>query len=170
MPPPALPTPPATIDDFKARFGRRDFAFGRGTGKVTDKDIQDAMTDAMGVFNARLFSIPDGWNAFLYLTAHFVRTNIQAAGGLNPENESGGVENQAEQVMSSAGAAGVSQSFVEPPERVKRSAILLPLWNTTYGQKYCAMALGQITGAVSTIEGPVDLGTLNIPPVPYAEQ
>ena len=46
--PPTLPTPPATLDDFKKRFSR-DFKYGKGLDTVRDEDIANAMTDAMTV-------------------------------------------------------------------------------------------------------------------------
>lgn len=164
-------TPPVTQAAFKAAYGfpaARDFRFGPGADAVMDADVSNAFTDAMQVYNAALFSTPGGQTAFMYLVAHFIRTNIQAVGGLQAVPEGLGVENQGEQVLSGAGAGGVSQNFVEPPERVKRNPIFLPLWGTTYGQKYVGMALLKTTGAVNYVEGPIDLGTVGIPPVPFA--
>lgn len=165
---PKLPTPPATLDDFKKRFGARDFKFGTGPDTVMDADVANAMQDALAVFNPRLFGVADGWAAFLYLTAHYVRTNVEAVGGLQAEPEGLGVENQGEQLLASAGVSGVQQSFVEPPERVKRNPIFLQLWVTTYGQKYVAMALLKTTGAVGVVDGPRDFDTFGRPQVPFA--
>ncbi len=164
--PPALPIPPATLPDFKKRFAR-DFKYGKGTETVTDDDIANAMTDAMLVFNPRLFSVADGWNGFLYLTAHFVRINIEAAGGLQAETEGLGIENQAEQVLNSAGVGGVQKSYVDPPDWVKRFPLLQQLWLTTYGQKYVAMVQPKLVGNIGIVPGPTDLGTGPMPPVPF---
>lgn len=166
------PTPPVTAAQFKAAYGwpaRRDFKFGDGADTVTDGDVAAAMTDAMVVFNPRLFSVTEGQTAFMYLLAHFIRTNIQAVGGLSVGKPEGlGVENQGERVLTGASVSGVSQNFVQPPERVLRNPVFLPLWQTTYGQKYVGMALLKTTGAMSAVNGPTDTGTGAIPPLPFA--
>jgi hypothetical protein len=170
--PPVLPTPPATLDDFKKRF-LRDFKYGKGLDTVTDTDIANAMQDAMTVFNPGLFSVADGWTGFLYLTAHYVRINIEAAGGLQAENEGLGIENQAEQLLSSSGAGGVNQSFVEPPSFIKNIPLLLQLWLTTYGQKYVAMLQPKLVGAMGAIEGPFASGdgeALEMPSIPFLDE
>lgn len=167
MPPP-LPTPPATLDDFKKRFVR-DFKYGKGTDTVMDTDIANAMQDAMAVFNPGLFSVADGWTGFLYLSAHFVRINVEAAGGLQALNEGLGIENQAEQVLNSAGVAGINKGYVDPPDWIKRFPLLQQLWLTTYGQKYCAMVQPKLVGAVSGVSGPVPPGIGIMPDVPFTD-
>jgi hypothetical protein len=167
--PPQLPTPPATLNDFKKRFSR-DFKYGSGKENVTDDDIANAMTDAMTVFNPGLFSVADGWVAFLLVTAHYVRINIEAAGGLQAEAEGLGVENQAEQVLGGAGAGGVNKSYVQPPEFVKKVPLLLQLWLTTYGQKYVAMLQPKLVGNVGAVEGPIYFDTSANDAVPGAPE
>ena len=164
--PPKQPTPPATLDDFKKRF-LRDFKYGKGRDTVVDDDIANAMQDAMLVFNPALFSVAEGWLGFLYLSAHYVRINIEAAGGLQADPEGLGIENQAEQVLTGSGAGGVNQNFAEPPEWIKRFPLLLQLWLTTYGQKYCAMVQPKLVGAVGAVEGPRDAGAVGIPNIPF---
>ena len=166
-----LPTPPATLDDFKKRFVR-DFKYGSGTDTVMDSDIETAMQDSMSVFNPALFSVADGWKGFLYLTAHYVRINIEGAGGLQAESEGLGVENQAEQVLSGAGISGVNKNYVEPPDWVKRIPLLQQVWLTTYGQKYVAMVQPKLVGDVGIVSGPSDFlgGQGNIPSVPFTDQ
>lgn len=166
--PPTLPTPPATLADFKLRF-ERDFKFGTGKDTVMDADIVNAMQDAMTVFNPALFSAADGWKGFLQLTAHFVRINVEAVGGLQAVPEGLGIENQAEQVLSSAGVSGVSKSYVDPPEFIKKIPLLLQLWLTTYGQKYVAMVQPKLVGNVGVVRGPVDAGSTGTPDVPFTD-
>ena len=164
--------PPVTTAAFKTAYGlpkARDFRFGDGADTVMDSDVDRAFLDAMQIFNPALFGITGGQTAFMYLAAHFVRINIQAVGGLQAAPEGLGVENQAEQVLSGAAVNGVNTNFIDPPDRVKRNPIFLQLWTTTYGQKYVAMALLKTTGAVGVLEGPIDLGTIAIPPVPFAQ-
>jgi hypothetical protein len=162
-------TPPATVNDFKKRYAPRDFKFGDGPETVMDSDIDNAMTDAMAVFNPALFSPADGVVAFLALTAHYVRTNIEAVGGLQAMPEGLGVENQAEQILSGSGAIGVSQNFVEPPDWIKRFPLLQQLWITTYGQKYCAMVQPKLVGNVGVALGPIDAGAAGSPNVPFTD-
>lgn len=160
--------PPLTLAAFKAAYGRRDFKFGVGADTVMDADVTQAMTDAMAVYNPALFSTQEAPVLFGYLTAHFIRINIQAVGGLQAVPEGLGIENQGEQVLASAGGAGVTAGYVEPPDRVKRNSFFLQLWATTYGQKYVNLAISRTTGAVSVVEGPTDVGTIGIPPIPFA--
>lgn len=163
---PPLPTPPATLADFKKRYAR-DFKYGKGTDTVMDADIQNAMIDAMAVFNPGLFSVADGWLGFLYLTAHFVRINVEAAGGLQAETEGLGIENQGEQVLASAGVAGINKGLADMPEWIKRIPLLQQLWITTYGQKYCAMVQPKLVGNVGAVSGPIPYGMGPLPPVPF---
>lgn len=166
---PVLPTPPATLDDFKARYGLRDFKFGKGTDTVTDADIAIAMRDAMKVFNPRLFSIADGWEGFMYLTAHYLRINIEAVGGLQASPEGLGVENQGEQVLSGASVSGVNSNYLEPPDWIKRIPLLQQLWLTKYGQQYCAIVSPKLVGNVHAVPGPRDAGSVGMPDVPFAD-
>ena len=167
--PPTLPTPPATLDDFKKRFVR-DFKYGQGMDSVMDADIANAMTDAMAVFNPGLFSVADGWLGFLYLSAHYVRINIEAAGGLSAsgEVEGLGIENQGEQVLTGASVAGINKNLADMPDWIKRIPLLQQLWLTTYGQKYCAMVQPKLVGNVGAVQGPIPFGMGPLPPVPFA--
>lgn len=163
---PPLPTPPATLEDFKTRYAR-DFKYGKGTDTVMDADIENAMIDAMAVFNPALFSVADGWLGFLYLSAHFVRINVEASGGLQAETEGLGIENQGEQVLASAGVSGINKGLAEIPDWIKRIPLLQQLWVTTYGQKYCAMVQPKLVGNVGAVAGPIPYGMGPLPPVPF---
>ena len=166
---PTLPTPPATLADFKTFFVR-DFVCGDGPDTVMDADLNRAMTQAMTVYNPALFSKADGWVAFLNLTAHYVRINIQAVGGLQAKPEGLGIENQAEQLRTGAGAAGFSQSYVQPPARVLSNPIFMGLWVTTYGQNYVNMALLRLVGVMGTADNAGDGCPVGATPaVPFAE-
>lgn len=165
--PPALPTPPATLADFKTRFAR-DFKYGKGPDTVMDADIANAMVTAMTVFNPRLFSVADGWVGFLYLTAHYVRINIEAVGGLQAEPEGLGVQNQGEQLLSGSSVGPASTNYVEPPAWIKRFPLLQQLWLTTYGQAYCSMVQPKLVGNMGVVSGPIPFGIGPIPPVPFA--
>lgn len=167
--PPTLRTPPATKDDFKKRFAR-DFKYGQGMDTVMDADIDNAMVDAGAVFNPALFNVADGWLGFLYVTAHYVRINIEAAGGLQALGEGLGIENQAEQVLNSASVSGINKGYADMPDWIKRIPLLQQLWLTTYGQKYCAMVQPKLVGNVGVVAGPRDFGAAGMPDVPFTDQ
>ena len=158
--------PPVTLAEFKAQFDR-DFVYGVGLDTVRDSDITRAFNDAVPLFNGALFDTSTGKLAFLHSAAHFLVTNIQAVGGLSVHKFGLGIENQADQVMSSKGVGGVSLSFVEPPPTVKNNPNLLQFWNTTYGQRYLSFLLPKLVGSFSVVEGPLSPDTVG-PDIPFA--
>lgn len=166
--PPTLPTPPATVADFKTRFAR-DFKFGDGDDRVKDADIARAMSDAMTVFNPRLFSVADGWVGFLNVAAHYVVVNIQAVGGLSADNDGLGVENQAQGLIASKSVNGISIGLVDPPEWVKKIPLLYQLWITDYGRKYVSMVQPKLVGNVHAVSGPREAGAAGSPSVPFTD-
>ena len=158
--------PPVTKDDFKARFVR-DFKYGAGSDKVMDTDINSAMADALTVFNPSLFSTDDGKTAFLYATAHFLVTNVQAVGGLQAKPEGLGIQNEAEGMISNKSLGGISINYIEPPAMVVKSPVLRQFWSTAYGQKYLGMLVPKLVGPFGAILGHSDTGPG--PSVPFAE-
>lgn len=161
-------TPPATVDEFKARYAR-DFKYGPGFDKVQDQDIAHAMTDALTVFNPALFTAADGQTGFLYLAAHYLVVNIQAVGGLQAKPEGLGLENQAQGIVASKGISGVSVSLVDPPEFIKKVPLLAQLWITDYGRKYVSMLEPKLRGNVHAVAGPRDAGAAGMPSVPFTD-
>ena len=158
--------PPATKDDFKSRFAR-DFKYGAGPDKVMDADIDTAMADAMTMFNSALFSTADGKIAFLYATAHFLVTNVQAVGGLQAKPEGLGIQNEAEGMIAGKGVGGISISYVQPPELVTKSPALRQFWSTAYGQRYLGMVVPKLVGPFGAILGHSDTGPG--PDVPFSD-
>jgi len=158
---------PATTAEFKARFAR-DFTYGPGADRVMDGDIANAMTDANAMFNAALFTAADGKTAFLLAVAHFVVSNIQAAGGLGTSGGLG-IENEAAGVVTQQSVGGASLSFMDPPDIVKKSPSLLQFWKTDYGRKYLAMVTPRIVGAFGAVYGPKAPDTSESPDVPFAD-
>jgi hypothetical protein len=160
--------PPATVADFKAYFVR-DFKYGDGTDRVTDADISRAISEAVGLYNPALFTTEIGKTAFLYAAAHFLVTNVQAAGGLQGRPEGLGIDNQAQGILSSKSVGGVNISLVEPPDFVKRSAPLQQFWLTDYGKRYLSYLGPRIIGAIGAVEGPLQVGEggANIPFTDY---
>lgn len=158
--------PPATKDDFKSRFAR-DFKYGAGSDKVMDADIDAAMADAMTMFNSALFSTADGKTAFLYATAHFLVTNVQAVGGLQAKPEGLGIQNEADGMVAGKGVNGINISYVQPPDMVVKSPALRQFWSTMYGQRYLGMLVPKLVGPFGAIYGHSD--TEGSPDVPFAE-
>jgi len=161
-------TPPATLAEFKVRFAR-DFQFGDGQDKVMDTDVNSAMADAMPVFNPALFDTDTGKLAFLMATAHFVVTNVQAAGGLSGRPHGLGIDNVPEELISSKNVGGISLSVVEPPDIVKNNQVLRQFWTTDYGRRYLSMVTPKLRGAFGAVEGPL-MPDAGVPPgIPFSE-
>jgi len=161
-------TPPATLAEFKTRF-TRDFKFGDGPDKVMDSDITNAMADAMPVFNPALFDTATGKLAFLMASAHFVVTNVQAAGGPSGRSHGLGLENSPEEIITGKNVGGINLSIEGPPEFVTKNSVLRQFWTTDYGRRYLAMVEPRLRGAFGVVEGPLapDAG---VPPgIPYTE-
>ncbi len=157
---------PASIADFKAKFDR-DFPFGSGLDSVRDSDIQNAMDESTAMFPAGLFSGASAKQAYLLLSAHFVAVNIQRSGGLNAVVTGDGTNNRGMGIISSKSVGQVSVAYEQPPERIKRMAHLLPLWETEFGKKYLMMLQPKLVGAVTVVDGPSDVGVIP-PAVPDA--
>jgi hypothetical protein len=148
-------TPPISVADFKTRFDR-NFNYGAGLDVVRDKDITDAIAEAQTMYNAALWSVADGKQAFLFATAHFVAVNIQAAGGLSATVTGEGVSNRGLGIVESKSVGQVSVSYTPPPDRLKKMAFLLPFWETEYGKKYIMMVLPKLSGNIGVVAGPAD--------------
>ena len=148
-------TPPIAAADFKTKFDR-EFIYGSGVDTVRDKDINDAIAEAQLMYNASLWAVADGKQAFLYLTAHFLIRRIQAAGGLAPAVTGDAVSNRAAGVVQSKSVGQVSVSYAPPPARVLKMAFLLPMWETDFGRQYVTMLLPKLSGNVNVVSGPVD--------------
>jgi len=164
------PTPPATLADFKTRFNR-DFKYGDGLDQVQDNDIQNAMSDAVPLFNPSLFSTADGKTAFLFAAAHFLVTNVQTAGGLETKTTGQGFNNAPEEILSSKSVGGVNMGIVEPPDIIKRSPALYQFWTTGYGRRYIGMLVPRLVGPFGAVMGraEADTGAGITPSVPFAE-
>lgn len=158
------PTPPIAAADFKTRFDR-EFTYGPGLDVVRDKDINDAIAQAQVMYNAALWSVDDGKQAFLYATAHFVTIRVQAAGGLSPTNAGVGITNRSNGIVESKTVGQVSVSYTPPPERLRKMAYLLPFWETEWGKAYVMMLLPKLAGNVGVVSGPQDAsGVVTSPP------
>lgn len=159
---------PVTVAEFKARFNR-DFIYGKGPERVEDQDIQNALNDGTMVFNPSLWltngAVDEKKIAFLFLAAHMMVLNIQAAGGLSATNMGVGVSSAGGGVIQQKSVGSVSLSFAMP-DFVTKSPILSQFMKTDYGQKYLQLLIPRLVGGGDVVSGPVtpDIG---IPFIPF---
>ncbi len=133
-----------TIAEFKTRF-TRDFPFGTTDDKVMDSDITNALGDAGMTFNADLWDDqPEYSLAYLYLTAHYLVTNLR--------NSSAGLEGKYSWLETSKGVSSVNSSF-QIPQMVMDNPIMAMLSKTQYGAKYLEFVIPRVIGSVFCVEG-----------------
>lgn len=156
-------TPPATIAAFKALFFR-DFTYGDGPTAVMDRDIANALNTATSLFNPALFSTQligtppmqtsESLNAYLYLTAHFLVTSLQAVGGFALKAGAGspGIHSQGEGILSGKGGGGLNASYTWP-SMVTESATLFQLTKTAYGMTYLQILVPKLVGNAAVAHG-----------------
>lgn len=147
---------PPSIDDFKGYFNR-EFVYEAGQNNVMDSDITKAINEAATgtQFNRGMFdAIETQKIAFLYLTAHLMVLKIQGAGGLSATPRGKGVLDGGSGVVVASGVGQANLTYQVPPERVAKSAVLLDLFRTTFGQRYMAMCDNFIKGNMAVVAGP----------------
>lgn len=151
---------PPQVSDFQARF-TRDFLYGDGLDKVTNNDIQNALNDAVPLFNQRLWSSPtETTTAFLFLAAHLLVLNLRPAGGLSALNVGKGTRSGAGGVVLSKTVGSISLSY-SIPMHIQNSPILSQFMRTDYGQRYLQMVAPRLVGHVHIAAGPVDSDVAN---------
>lgn len=133
-----------TIDatEFKLFFDRDQFSYGSDVPDIRDTDIDRAITEALAVFNQDLWPEETlAELALLYLTAHFLKLDTDAAsGGAAP------VFNQ-----NSRSVGSVSESAAIPRWMSEGE---FSFYSTTYyGQKFLMLAKPLLGGAVYAIGG-----------------
>ena len=144
---------PPTIVDFKARFDR-DFAFGEGKDYVRDQDVSNALADVVCLFNSSLWSsVQEKTSAYLFVAAHMMVLNLQAAGGLSARVTGKAVGNTGGGVVQSKSVGAVSVAYAIP-ESVANSRVLSQFMKTDYGQRYLQMLAPRLIGNVSLAQGP----------------
>jgi hypothetical protein len=131
-----------TASSFKDYFDRGQFDYGPTLPQIRDKDIDNAIAEAMAVINIGLYPTDEAKEmASHYLAAHFLFLDTNAAGtGAQPS-----------MLQQSRGADGLSES------------VSLPAWatqgefafycTTYYGQKWLHLTAVHIGGAVVTVAG-----------------
>jgi hypothetical protein len=137
-----------TIQEFKTQFDRNEFTYGDETPNVRDKDIQDAMNNALSLFNQGLYPIPSteyptdvGKQALLYLTAHELKKMM------NEVADQG--QSQFNQNSRSVGSISESLSI---PEWMNES-VYAYFTTTSFGIRYVLLTMPYLGGTVYTISG-----------------
>lgn len=131
-----------TATDFKDYFDRGQFTYGETLPDVRDKDIDQAIAEAVATFNEYLFPDEDTCKqALLYLTAHYLVNDLNAA-------NSGG---QAVFNQNSRSVDGVSESLSIPDWMNTGDFSLYA--TTYYGQKYLMLCKPYLDGAVYVVNG-----------------
>ena len=149
---------PPAVADFQAYF-TREFVYGAGNDKVKPADIQRAINEAGINFNPGLWdattpvgTLTEATIAQLYLAAHYLWENLDAAGGLAAVNVGAGVLAAGGGVLASVGVGGVSTAFAIPTF-VADDPILSPLMKSKFGQKYLEMLTPRLTGNGAVVSG-----------------
>lgn len=136
-----------TIEDFKAHFFR-DFRYGtlgETCDTIADEDLTKAFAEAKINFNVGLWSTQAEMTvAFLYLSAHYLVCDIQAA--------KEGVNSSSVFSVSSRSIGSVSESY-QVPEWVTQSPYLSHFASTRYGMKYVSLLRPRLVGNVAVFQG-----------------
>lgn len=112
---------------------------------ICDEDITAAFAEAMVLFNPALFGTDASVTlGFLYLTAHFLCNDINAARS--------GVNGTGRFPLSARTVGSVSESY-SIPNAYMESPILAGYTSSSYGMKYLAMILPKITGNMAAVFG-----------------
>lgn len=145
-------TPPASVADFKDRFDR-DFLYGTGLDKVRDKDINRSLEEADSLFNSTLWATNEELKtSYLYLTAHFLVLDLQAAGGLKAKSNSAGAKNRGGGVVQSKSVGSVSLNYAVP-SFVTNDPTLSQLLRTDYGMRYVQLLAPRLAGNINVVKG-----------------
>lgn len=136
-----------TIDDFKAHFFR-DFKYGvlgESCDVVVDEDLSKAFVEAKINFNIALWSDQDEMKiAFLYLSAHYLVVDLQAA--------KEGVNSSSAFPVNSRSVGSISESY-QVPEWVSSNPYLAHFAQTRYGLKYVSLVRPRLVGNVAVYTG-----------------
>lgn len=112
---------------------------------IADQDITNAFAEAMVLFNQALFATDATQKlGFLYLAAHFLCNDINAARG--------GVNSTGRFMMTSRTVGSVSESY-QVPQQFLDNPNLASYMTSAYGAKYLNMILPQLTGNVRAVWG-----------------
>lgn len=139
---------PTTIDveDFKSHFFR-DFTYVEEvtTPGVMDEDIEKAFLEALANFNAGLFGDDNTiLIAFLYLSAHYLCLDMQAA--------SQGLGSVAAFPVVSRTVGSLSETY-NVPLWLQHDPVMSAYATTRYGLKYISIIRPLLIGGISVYTG-----------------
>lgn len=133
-----------TVADFKAYYDR-DFPFGTTLAEVRDADITKALALAAINFNTAFFADQATYSiGFLYLTAHYLVTNLR--------NSSQGIAGQYSWLQTGKSVGNVSENF-QIPQRILDNPEFAMYSKTTYGAEYLMLILPQLAGNMFVVCG-----------------
>ncbi len=133
-----------TASDFKAHF-TRDFPYGSTDTTVMDLDITKAIAEAAVNFNESLWESQAVFTlAYLYLTAHYLVTDLRAS--------SQGIAGSYSWLTGSKSVGSVSEGF-SIPQKILDNPHLAMLSKTNYGAKFLSLALPRLVGNVVHVHG-----------------
>lgn len=138
-----------TPSDFKSYFVR-DFSYwsaddGENLEYVLDSDINKAFGEAKINFNQSLFGTDEQIEiAYLYLTAHYLVMDLQAA--------MDGLDSRGSFTVNSRSVGSVSESYTIPQSFID-DPFLNYFTQTRYGQKYLSLLQAAFVGNVVSVSG-----------------
>lgn len=113
---------------------------------VSDADIERAFAEAKVVFNQTLFTTDANIKmGFLYVTAHYLCLDIQAA--LAGINGGGGIG-----VLSGRSVGSVSETY-SIPQRYLDDPLLAMYAKTNYGMKFLSLVMAKLRGNFGVVAG-----------------
>ena len=137
-----------TVEEFKTQFDRNEFTYGVDLPNVRDKDITDAINNALSLFNQGLYPLPSeeypvdvGKLALLYLTAHELKKI------LNEVIDQG----QSQFNQSSRSVGSISESLAIP--EWMNDSVYSYFTLTAYGIRFLIISRPYMDGAVYSIRG-----------------
>jgi len=132
----------ATFEEFKTKFDR-DFTFSETLPDIRESDFDNALEDALAVFNQDLIPVVTAnKNALLNLIAHFLTLNIDTS-------DTGA---QSKFLQSSRSVGSISESL-QIPSWISDNEVFSFFATTAYGIKYLIFSKPYLDGAIFTAEG-----------------
>ena len=131
-----------TTTEFKTQFDRGPWTYGVSLPDIRDKDIEEAIEEALSVFNQDLYPTESICKkALLYLTAHFLKLDLDSS-------DSGGapVHNQ-----TSRSVGSISESVTVPEWMLSGDFALYV--TTSYGVKFLTLSKPYLDGAIYSVPG-----------------
>jgi len=133
-----------TESSFKAHFAR-DFNYGSTDTTVMDSDITKAISEAAVNFNESLWESQAVFTiAYLYLTAHYLVTDLRAS--------SQGIAGSYSWLTGSKSVGSVSEGF-SIPQKILDNPHLAMLSKTNYGARYLELVTPRLIGHVISVLG-----------------